>query len=214
MIIKHRFITAKAGSGIKPSVIVKGVVSINNNWGAMPQTILVEHVEVLQTEGSIQRLADRIDKLTPEFDQNRMVDAWGKLDVALDVTSAPALEDLISDADGFYEVTTGTAHSDYSRHYKVGRLRLFDEARRQLDDNRLVFSQDRDGWPDVQTAMSEATGKPPRNEQDGLLLLETTTNDDITLAISLLVWRAIKHTPITHKEIDYSAMDAANTPTW
>ncbi len=200
-------IGVRIGAGMQPTVITTAKSTVTDGMNSEVTGIEILDVELFQSEGNLAEVRDRLMELLPPT-TNR---ARYNFDLAVDLTTDPAFKDMLS-ADGYYQIQTGSAGEEQQYlDFRLGRLFLLSNLKAALSRGLVTFKPN-DEWPDVKSALTDVTAKSPKMEQEGLLVTDTTLNDDIALSIALTIWRASHHRPIDpswDEPIDYPELNIA-----
>lgn len=202
---KHDIVCCRVAGGISPSALVEAQVQVTDDWNADLVGVQIHNVELVETEGNLAQLRDRLAELTPPEDDGlpRVHRHKGtSTELVIDITNDPRFATMV--AAEHYTLLTGSQVDDQGSDARIGRLVLLSNLKALLARKLLKFSPT-DAWPDVQAALTSATAKPAPVETDGLLVTETTQHDDIVLAVGLACWRAAEWAPGGQdQDLDYS----------
>lgn len=191
MFSRSKQFALRIGAGVNPAVLISATAEAPAGWNGELTRLQVTDVKVIPAAGDLTVLRDTV----ADIDMNCDIDL-DDFDIAVDCTTDPAFS-AMSPATDFYSVLTGSAEESRAHGQStIGRLRLLSNMKTLLS-RRIISFDYNDDWPNVESALRDATARPPRQEESGLLVTDTTTADDIVIALSLLAWRAQYHRPVS-----------------
>ena len=185
-------VAARLGSPTHPHALV--VAGTRHDYlGGQMQLTKLELELVAAVPGSVGALADMLVMILPKAEQ-RAREGLGKHMLVLDVTRQPQAYKLLSERitiDAMLLVTTHGRMMPSVPYWSVGRVTLLSHLSVQLSRPGVVTvpepaSDSPTVWrpAQVRDALSAAQARPPKDEPDAFVV-DTTTGDDVALAIAV-----------------------------
>lgn len=184
-------IATRVGDPSHPHAVVVALTRHDNHGGRMDLTGL--HVGLVEAiPGDVRRLGDRLADLVPKA-RARAETGLGRHLLLLDVTRQPQSYRLLMERmepSLLLIVTTHGRLMPSVPYYHVGRITLLSHLATQLSRPGVVAFPDVPGddprrWrrEQIRDALAAAQARPPREEPDAYVT-ETTTQDDVALALA------------------------------